>query len=85
MAGEKQREQVRAAAELLERGVAEIIESGKLADYFEVMGRFHNYSARNCMLIMTQRQRTSQATRGGRKSSTDRCARARRPSASWHR
>ena len=47
-------EQVKAAAELLERGVNEVFESGRFAEWLDVMGRFHHYSARNCVLIMMQ-------------------------------
>jgi len=47
-------EQVKAATELLERGVSEVFESGRFAEWLDVMGRFHHYSARNCILIMMQ-------------------------------
>lgn len=50
----KRNEAVERAAELLERGVEEVFTSGKLADYLDVMSRFHSYSARNCMLIYMQ-------------------------------
>ena len=47
-------EQVKEAAELLEQGVEDIFASGRFAEYLDVMSRFHNYSARNCVLIMMQ-------------------------------
>lgn len=54
MASANQQAKVKAAAELLEQGVEGIFESGRMAEYLEVMGRFHNYSARNCVLILMQ-------------------------------
>lgn len=48
-------EAVKQAVELLERGVNDVFESGRLEEYLDVMSRFHGYSARNCMLIMMQR------------------------------
>lgn len=42
------------ATELLEQGVKDIFTSGRMEDYLKVMSRFHNYSARNCVLIMMQ-------------------------------
>ena len=50
----KTNEAVKQAAELLERGVAEVFASGRFAEYLTVMGKFHNYSTRNCILIMMQ-------------------------------
>lgn len=47
-------EQVKEAAQLLEQGVADIFDSGRFAEYLDVMSRFHHYSARNCVLIMMQ-------------------------------
>lgn len=47
-------EAVKRATELLEQGVQDIFTSGRFAEYLDVMGRFHRYSARNCVLIMMQ-------------------------------
>ena len=47
-------EKVKQATELLEKGVEEVFTSGRLAEYLDVMSRFHSYSARNCMLIYMQ-------------------------------
>lgn len=46
---------VKQATELLEQGVEEMFQSGRLTDYLDVMSRFHNYSARNVMLILMQK------------------------------
>lgn len=50
----KRNEAAEHAAELIEQGVSEVFTSGKMAEYLTVMSRFHNYSARNCLLIMMQ-------------------------------
>lgn len=47
-------EKVKQAAEMLEKGVAEIIDSGRLTEWLDVMSRFHRYSARNTILIWIQ-------------------------------
>lgn len=54
MTSENQKAKVKEATELLEKGVEEMFTSGRLIEYFEVMSRFHSYSARNCMLILMQ-------------------------------
>lgn len=54
MASANQQAKVKRAAELLEQGVEDMFTSGRLVEYFEVMSRFHSYSARNCMLILMQ-------------------------------
>lgn len=54
MASENQKAKVKKATELLEQGVEDMFTSGRLMEYFEVMSRFHSYSARNCMLIYMQ-------------------------------
>lgn len=51
----KRNEAVEQAAELIEQGVSEVFTSGRMADYLTVMSRFHNYSARNCLLILMQK------------------------------
>lgn len=48
------KELVKEAAKMLEKGVQEIFTSGRFEEYLDVMSRFHNYSARNCILIMMQ-------------------------------
>jgi len=45
---------VRELTQKLETGVKELFESGKYAEYLNTMSRFHNYSARNIMLIHMQ-------------------------------
>jgi antirestriction protein ArdC len=50
----KRVEAVREAVELLDKGVAELFDSERWREYLTVMSRFHNYSARNCVLIMMQ-------------------------------
>lgn len=47
-------DEVKKAAAILENGVEEIFESGRFQEYLDVMSRFHDYSARNCILIMMQ-------------------------------
>ena len=54
MAGNDSGEKVKAALEQLDQGVKAFFESDKLKDYLKVMGRFHQYSARNCILIASQ-------------------------------
>lgn len=54
MASENQKAKVKQATELLEQGVEDIFTSGRMAEYLTIMSKFHNYSARNCMLIMMQ-------------------------------
>lgn len=54
MATTNQKAKVKQATELLEQGVEDIFTSGKMAEYLDVMSRFHNYSARNCLLILMQ-------------------------------
>nr|WP_256368261.1 LPD16 domain-containing protein [Adlercreutzia sp. ZJ473] len=39
----------------MEAGVSEIFASGRYAEYLRVMGRFHNYSLNNCILIALQK------------------------------
>lgn len=46
---------IKEITERLEAGVKEIFESGRFGEYLEFMGRFHEYSAGNCLLIMLQR------------------------------
>lgn len=43
-----------AALKDLEKGVTDLFTSGEFTHYLDVMSRFHNYSANNCLLIMIQ-------------------------------
>ena len=43
-----------AAEELLKAGVREMYTSGRYAEYLKFYSGFHDYSFRNCILIMTQ-------------------------------
>lgn len=54
MVSSNAKEQVKQAMELLGEGVENVFTSGRFAEYMSVMSRFHNYSARNCLLIMMQ-------------------------------
>lgn len=38
----------------LEKGIGELFQSGRYAEYLAVMAKFHNYSFSNILLIMTQ-------------------------------
>ena len=38
----------------LEKGIGELFQSGRYADYLAVMAKFHNYSYGNILLIMKQ-------------------------------
>ncbi|MBR3538055.1 MAG: hypothetical protein IKN79_03160 [Eubacterium sp.] len=54
MAGEETKDKVKAALEQLDQGIKAFFESDNLKEYLKVMGQFHHYSARNCVLIATQ-------------------------------
>ncbi|MDR1704311.1 MAG: hypothetical protein LBS19_06455, partial [Clostridiales bacterium] len=41
--------------EKLEAGIKDLFSSDKYREYLKTMSRFHNYSARNVMLIQLQR------------------------------
>lgn len=43
----------------LEEGVKRVFESGKYEEYLKCMGKFHDYSANNIMLIMLQKPEAS--------------------------
>jgi hypothetical protein len=45
---------VREITDKLENGVKNLFESGKYADYLQIMSRFHRYSTRNTLLIHFQ-------------------------------
>ena len=47
-------DKVNEALERLENGVKDMFTSERFKTYLDVMGRFHNYSARNCVLIAMQ-------------------------------
>lgn len=49
-------DELKAAYARIEQGVDEFFESDKFKDYLSVMGRFHDYSVRNIMLIKQQMQ-----------------------------
>lgn len=50
----KKDDKVKAITDQLEQGVQDVFTSGKFAEYLQVMSRFYNYSARNCLLIAMQ-------------------------------
>lgn len=52
---ERRAERLREALGLLERGTAAILAGAEFRRYLEAMGRFHQYSARNVLLIHAQR------------------------------
>lgn len=43
----------------LEKGVQDVYASGKYQSYLDAMAKFHDYSARNCLLILMQRPEAS--------------------------
>jgi antirestriction protein ArdC len=45
---------VKAELEMIEKGIEEILKSGKWAEYLKFQSAFHNYSFGNTMLIMVQ-------------------------------
>jgi antirestriction protein ArdC len=45
---------VKAELELIEKGIEELLKSGKWAEYLKFQSAFHNYSFGNTMLIMVQ-------------------------------
>jgi hypothetical protein len=47
------------AVGLLERGVGEVLDGEGFRRYLALAGRFHRYSARNCLLILAQRPNAS--------------------------
>ena len=47
-------DKVNEALERLEKGVKDMFTSDKFKNYLDVMSRFHNYSANNCLLIAMQ-------------------------------
>lgn len=51
---EERKTELNEAMERLDRGVREVFESGKWAEYLQVMSRFHRYSANNSLLIAMQ-------------------------------
>ena len=57
MADTERKEKVKKALEYLDNGVLEFFQSDHFKEYLKVMGRFHHYSARNCILIASQLQR----------------------------
>lgn len=51
---EEIRAEVTALTEQLESGVSAVFESDKYVDYLKAVSKFHDYSARNCLLILLQ-------------------------------
>ena len=49
------RKDVKEITDKLEQGVKELFESERYKEYLSFMGKFHNYSANNVLLIMLQR------------------------------
>lgn len=47
-------EEVKLITERLEAGIKEMFSSGKYKEYLDALSKFHNYSYRNCMLILMQ-------------------------------
>lgn len=48
------REQLKELNEKIEAGIWNVFNSGKFAEYLQVMSRFHTYSVKNQMLIHSQ-------------------------------
>lgn len=48
-------EEVKLITERLEAGIKELFSSGKYKEYLDTLSKFHNYSYRNCMLILMQK------------------------------
>ena len=48
------RPDVKGIPEKLEQGVKDVFTSDKYTEYLKFMGKFHNYSFNNCVLIMMQ-------------------------------
>ena len=55
----KQDEKVAELFASLEKGVQEVYTSDKYRKYLDTMVKFHDYSARNCLLILMQRPEAS--------------------------
>lgn len=55
----KQDEKVAELFASLEKGVQDVYASGKYRKYLDTMAKFHDYSARNCLLIFMQRPEAS--------------------------
>lgn len=49
------KQKVKEITEQLEQGVKDLFSSERYAEYLRVMGKFHRYSANNCLLIAMQR------------------------------
>ena len=54
MEKETVKNKVQQITERLDQGVTSIFESGKLAEYLNVLSKFHKYSSRNNILIYQQ-------------------------------
>lgn len=55
MANNDRQGKLEALLKQTEQGIKEVFESDKYKQYLETMSKFHNYSARNCVLIVLQR------------------------------
>ena len=55
MPNDKYKEKIDQAVERLEQGIRDFFNSDHYRDYLQVMGKFHRYSVRNCILIASQR------------------------------
>lgn len=55
-----QEERLKEVTDKLEKGIGELFQSGRYAEYLAVMAKFHNYSYGNILLIMTQCPSASQ-------------------------
>ncbi|MCY7273044.1 MAG: ssDNA-binding domain-containing protein, partial [Phormidesmis sp. CAN_BIN44] len=47
-------DKVKASLDRLEKGIEELLQSGKWQDYLRMQSRFHTYSYRNVVLILLQ-------------------------------
>ncbi len=49
------KDRLKAITDSIEKGIKEVFESGRYAEYLQVMSRFHNYSFNNTLLIYMQK------------------------------
>ena len=64
MADTDRKEKVKEALERIDQGIESFFQSDHFKEYLAVMGRFHHYSARNCVLIASQLQARGQEFTG---------------------
>lgn len=60
LTGLSYQEKMDSIIKLLESGIKDVFTSGRYQEYLTVMSRFHQYSFRNTILIMTQRPNATQ-------------------------